>query len=123
MKYEIDRRYPFEATADSVCPVPDETLVWLWFDAGVAEEGVLAGGVGWKSDSYNGIITHFMVLEYPAEKHTAWLNVYPGGDNILEGCMHRPRGCMHRTRDGADRDKAHDRLACKKIDWFEGEGL
>ena len=115
MEYEIDRRYPFEATADSVCPVPDDAMVCIWLDS---DEGVMNGTRasyhGWKT--YNGpSITHFMVLSYPAEKHTGWINVY--GDEA--GFC----GCGHTTREGADGSAGSDITACIKIEWTEGEGL
>lgn len=111
-KYEIDRRYPFEATADSVCPVEIEgATVWLWFNIGAASSPIEANQVAWDlSGRYN--ITHFMVLEYPAVKRTAWLNVYSEED--LSGSTSKIRADGHRRPNC---------LACVKIEWTEGEGL
>jgi len=111
MKYEIDRRYPFEATADSVCPVPDGTKVTIWLESDVSITRV-AKSCSWHDQVHVDAITHFLVHKYPPEKHTAWLNAYPDGSYA-----------PHDTEEDAGRHAAGDRLACIKIKWTEGEGL
>ena len=111
-KYEIDRRYPFEATADSVCPVPDGAVLCVWF-SGCPPHQASSDEFRWFIRSA-ATITHFMVLEYPPEKHTSWMNV----DNDMMGFT------VYDTREDADAyADRFDRLACIKIEWTKGEGL
>lgn len=110
-KYEIDRRYPFEATAYSVCPVLEGATVCVWRRDKIRTTETHTQNFCWKDDG-RASITHFMVTEYPPEKHTAWVNVY---DDVI--------GLSYETREMADEAYCYDRTACIKIEWTEGEGL
>lgn len=109
-KYEIDKRYPFKATADSVCPVPDDAMVYAWGSKfSLSPNEARAGSLTWDNGVF-ATITHFMVTEYPAVKHTAWVNVHP----IL---------LPHKTKAEANAAALQGRAACIEIEWTEGEGL
>ena len=107
-KYEINRRYEFEATADSVCPVPDDAEVIVW------QIGVKHCQSSHKRDAsfwcWDGSITHFMVISYPKTKHKAWVNCYPDG-----------RSFSHSSREVADihagDPKVTSRVKCIEIEW------
>lgn len=109
-KYEIDRRYPFEASADSVCPVPEEAKVTLWFNYGDVESLTNSHCRDWDRRNASKIITHFMVTEYPPEKHTAWVNVYSDIGR-------------YPTKEAANLHSGDNCVACIEIEWTEGEGL
>lgn len=109
-KYEIDRRYPFEATVDSVCPVDGDAWVCVWrMNYGTLTKQ--AKNLVW-SCATNHPVEYFMVTEYPTEKHTAWVNVY---DDVI--------GLSYETREMADEAYCYDRTACIKIEWEDGDGL
>ena len=111
MEYEIDRRYEFVATADSVCPVPDGAIVCVWIkDRSTIMEGK-ADSADWRKVG-DSTITHFMVTEYPPEKHTAWVNIYSNCDMRANS-----------SRKYADQHANDERKACIKIEWEEGDGL
>lgn len=103
-KYELNRRYAFEATADSVCPVPDDARVIIWI--GTRSEPIeKASRWTWDRD---GIITHFLVTSYPKTKHNTWVNCYPNG-----------LATMHYSRVVADEKTNPDRIKCIEIEWEE----
>jgi len=106
-KYEINRRYPFEAIKDSVHSVPEGSKYYVWFSGRVGGPFISDGIFGRRDGA-----THFMFIEYPAVKHTGWMNRYPSG-----------YAACHCTRDDADKYAGIDRIACIKIEWEDGEGL
>ena len=119
-KYEIDRRYEFTATADSVSPVPDGTSGWIWTGNQIwtGNRPYFTNNIStadWRSGPCE--ITHFMVTEYPPEKQTCWVNIY--SNDMGE------RYNTNETRAQADKraSSLNHRSACIKIEWTEGEGL
>ncbi|MBL4766520.1 MAG: hypothetical protein JKY94_02195, partial [Rhodobacteraceae bacterium] len=110
---DLDRRYPFEATADSVCPVPDDAKVFVWFFGKEQSSGeVMARNWDWDTACFTQI-THFLVTEYPPEKHTAWIDILnSGGENYVQLADEKPTG-----------RRLVNCLASVKIEWTEGEGL
>lgn len=111
-KYEVGRKYPWEATTDSVCPVPGETYVIALYGYISTTHIRPANSLTWNT---HGVykINGFIVIEYPPEEKTCWVNIY-GNDHYL---------CPHETKEGADKAAGTDRKACKELTWTEGEGL
>ena len=101
-KYEINRRYPLK---EGSCPVDGESMITVWSgDESITSDR--ASRCGW----IDGTITHFMVLEYPPEKHVRWINMYEDAS-------------FYKTREEADRRARKDRTECIKIEYLDGEGL
>jgi hypothetical protein len=72
-EYEIDKRYPWDAEENSVCPLPDGMKVTIWFDGSTIENVIVTRN----SQKFNwSRVTHFMVHEYPEEPVTFWMNFY-----------------------------------------------
>jgi hypothetical protein len=103
-KYEVNRRYPFEGGS---CPVDGEAVVTVWSDG----EAVISDRASWFCWVY-GDITHFMVLEYPPEKHVRWVNMYGNRSSVF-----------HKTREDADLCATKSRTECVKVEYMDGEGL
>ncbi|PCJ24132.1 MAG: hypothetical protein COA96_10325 [SAR86 cluster bacterium] len=112
-KYDLDRRYQFEATADSACPVDHGTKVAIWMTGKcvVMHTCQVDENLSWQTNG-GATITHFLVTSYPPEKHKAWVNVYSNSDM-------RP----NYSKERADQCANDKRRACIKIEWTEGEGL
>jgi hypothetical protein len=107
-KYEINRRYQFDGDTS---PADGEAMITVWFESGNAASST-AKQVCW----FCGTITHFMVLEYPPEKHVRWMNVY---DNVNESGY----GDFFKTREQADGCAVVGRTACVKVEYMDGEGI
>ena len=103
-KYEINRRYQIDW---DFCPVDGEATVTVWFESGNTGSAT-AKQVCW----FCGTITHFMVLEYPPEKHVRWINVYGNRASSL-----------YKTREEADKYATLGRTACIKVKYTDGEGI
>lgn len=52
-------------------------------------------------------------IENVPEKLVRWVNIYHDGNG----------GAVHETREAADRRASHDRIACLRVEFTEGEGL
>ncbi|PHS22245.1 MAG: hypothetical protein COA84_13895 [Robiginitomaculum sp.] len=110
MKYEIDKRYAFEATEDGICPVQTNATVFVWRSDGSVRRYSEAGLLQWKIGT---TITHFMVIEYPLENKTGWKNIYP---------LDYTSGCVYATIWEADAQADMEpRVAC--IYSTAGDGL
>lgn len=112
--YELNRRYEFTATADSVFPVVEGAIVCVWYSDGAYGHNADANHFDWFDEisARHGPITHFMVTEYPAEKHKGWLNICSNQEPKL-----------FPSRESADEMRMHNCIACIRIEWTEGEGL
>ena len=107
-KYEVNRRYPLVSGSR---PVSGETMVAVWLEGGSISSNKAKQFV-W----YGGMVTHFMVLEYPPEKHVRWINVY---DNVnVVGY-----GAFYKTREEADEYACRGRTESIKVEYLDGEGL
>lgn len=100
-KYEVNRRYKFEATNDSVCPVPDDAEVIIWESDRLAAPTKKASRWTWDDR-----ILHFLVTSYPKTKHKAWVNCYPDGYS-----------CSYRTQVEANGASDERRTKCIEIEW------